>query len=227
MQGSLFHFARNVIFAAFALLTAVFGQQQTTEPSNPFPPGNNQWHLGYSVKSFDNTGVFHTVAGHQMGDQSANNPMEVNDTFTNPDPQNTKVVLLNPPVDCVNTGPASTNACVFTSSSAQQVDGNKIRYSYRNWGGRCVMSVRVMEYAATVKWTWASLAPWSTGSPFIVVVPEEAVDGTPEVFGKLNGANIYFSPSDPLSATDAQHFKLLEPKKFVPGLGTIYRFEAR
>jgi hypothetical protein len=58
-------------------------------------------------------------------------------------------------------------------------------------------------------------------------VPEEAAVDTSAVFGKLDGKNIYMIPNDPLSDADAKYFKLLEPKKVVPGLGTIYRFQTR
>jgi hypothetical protein len=84
-----------------------------------------------------------------------------------------------------------------------------------------------MEYEPTAKWKWADLTPWSSGSPFIVVVPNDALPDTAEVFGKLDGKNIFFTPSDPLSSVDADHFKLLESKKTVPGLGTIYRFQTK
>jgi hypothetical protein len=192
---------------------------------NPFPDADNQWHLGYSIESFSTDGIFADVASTQMGDQSPDNPMESNGTYEGPEGK--KVVLLNPPVDCVNTGPASTNACTFTSSAATQVDDRHIKYTYRNWGGRCVMSLRVMIYGPAPQWNWGALTPWSSGSPFIVVVPETAIPGTAVVFGKLSRANIFFTPSDPLSATDSNYFVLLEPAKVVPGLGTIYRFKTK
>jgi hypothetical protein len=205
--------------------TTAFAMQQQAKQDNPFPTNDNQWHLGYSIQSFDNSGTFENQEGHQLGDQSPNHPMEVSGVFTNNTPD--KVVLANPPVDCQNTGPAETNACVFTSSSASQVDSNHIKYTFRNWGGRCILTLRVMRYKPTLVWKWADLSPWSTGSPFIVVVPEEAAPNTAAVFGRLEGKNIYMIPSDPLSDADAKYFKLLEPKKVVPGLGAIYRFQTK
>jgi hypothetical protein len=217
----------TVLCAAAVILigyTGAFGQQQAKQ-DNPFPASDNQWHLGYSVQSFDSVGTFENVEGHQHGDQSPTRPMETSGIFTNNSAD--KVVLANPPVDCQNTGPAETNACTFTSSSAVQVDSNHIKYTFRNWGGRCILSLRVMRYKPILVWKWAEQSPWSTGSPFIVVVPEEAAPGTAAVFGKLDGKNIYMIPSDPLSSADDKYFKLLEPKKVVPGLGTIYRFQTK
>ena len=89
------------------------------------------------------------------------------------------------------------------------------------------MSIRIMRYKPVLVWKWAELSPWATGSPFIVVVPEEAAPNTAAVFGRLEGRNIYMIPSDPLSDVDAKYFKLLEPKKTVPGLGTIYRIQTK
>lgn len=164
--------ATGICAAAVILIgyTGASGQQQPKD--NPFPTNENQWHLGYSVQSFDSNGTFENVEGHQHGDQSPNRPQETSGVFTNTTPD--KVVLANPPVDCQNTGPAETNACVFTSSSAVQVDANHIKYTFRNWGGRCIMSLRIMRYKPVLTWKWAELSPWATGSPFIVVVPEEA-----------------------------------------------------
>jgi hypothetical protein len=214
------------LVAVLAVLTATVATQgQGGPPTNPFPTNDNQWHLGYSVQSYASTGTFADVASHQMGDQSASHPMEVSDIWAGPSDK--KTVLLTPPTDCVNTGPASTNACTFISTSATQVDESHFRYTFRNWGGRCVISLRVMEYDQTLSWEWSDPTPWSSGSPFIVVVPEKAVPNTAEVFGKLAGANIFFTPSDPLSDTDAKYFKLVEPKKIVPGLGTVYRFQTK
>jgi hypothetical protein len=193
--------------------------------SNPFPEHDNQWHLGYSVQSFDSNPTFSEEKATGMGDRDAKHPMEVTGIYTDPD---NKVALANPPVVCVNTGPAETNACVFTSTGATQNDQHSIRYTFRNWGGRCTISLRVLHYKPVADWKWADPTPWSNGSPFIVVVPEQASpQGSAVVFGRLNGANIFFAPSDPLSATDATHFTLLEPKKVVPGLGTIYRFHVK
>jgi hypothetical protein len=217
----------KIPFCCFVLMlmpgVILLASQDGVRQGNPFPLNDNQWRLGYSTNSFESEGSYEEVAGHQMGDQSPNRPMEVNGVYENTTPN--KVVLANPQVSCVNTGPAETNACTFTSSSAVQVDATHIKYTFRNWGGRCIMSLRVMSYKPTVVWRWSDPAPWSTGSPFIVVVPEEAVAGTSVVFGKLGGKNIYFTPSDPLSDVDAKYFKLLEPKKVVPGLGTVYRLE--
>ena len=195
----------------------------TSKALDTFPTENNQWHLGYSVLSFDQNGAYMEVAVHQMGDAKPSSQGEFDSTYVD---NINKIALLDPPVGCRNTGPADTNACQFTSGATQEGD-HQIRYIYRNWGGRCLMWLRIMVYKPALLWKWADLTPWSSGSPFIVVVPDEAAQDSAQVFGKLDGANIYFTPSDPLSAPDAQNFKLLDPKKVVPGLGTVYRFQTR
>jgi hypothetical protein len=172
----------------------------------------------YTLPGYSDIGSFKQYPV-QMGDQDADHPGEYSGTYT--DSVN-KIVLQDPKTDCLNTGPASTNACVFTTSSATQDDDHNIRFTFRNWGGRCLMSVNMMVYPLIQVQYWSDLTPWSVGSPFIVTVPEDATSAT--VFGKLNGANIFFTPSDPLSQDDAKNFTLVD-KKVIDGFGTIYRFE--
>lgn len=209
------------IFALAGFLKAM-GAETATPGPDPFPQGDNEWHLGYGVSSFADAGSFAEVARRGHGDQSAGRPQETNAVYTD---NTNKIVLANPPTDCQNTGPAETNACAFTSRSATQEDDHNIRYSYRNWGGRCDMWLRVTLYPPATKWIWAAETPWSGGSPFIVVVPEGAKDA--RVFGKLAGKNIFFTPSDPLNDQDAQSFELIGHPVTTPGLGTIYRIKAK
>jgi hypothetical protein len=198
-------------------MTARFDNQ----PPNPYPTNDNQWHVGYSIFCFfDPDGKYAEVAVQQMADASTDSPVEIDNIYID---ATNKIALADPPVGCRNTGLPQTNACVSTSSAATQEGDHQIRYVYRNWGGRCSMWLRIMVHEPVPLWVWTDLTPWSPGSPFIVIVPEAAIPDSAQVFGKLNGANIFFTPSDPLSAIDAQSFKLLEPKKVVPGLGTIYR----
>jgi hypothetical protein len=188
---------------------------------NPFPDHDDTWHLGYGVPGYSDEGIFQEVAHQQMGDQSADNPMEASGVYENLD---NKILLQDSATDCVNTGPASTNACVFTSRSAVLEDDHHVRWSYRNWGGRCNIWLRVKLFPKTTVWKWGDVTPWSNGSPFIVIVPDGV--STPAVFGKLHGKNIFFIPSDPLSDTDKNNFKLLDSRA-VLGLGTVYRFETK
>jgi hypothetical protein len=211
------------VFATLFLSTVSFAQPSSAGPgANPFPQNDNQWHLGYSVLGYSPTSTFAEVAVRQFGDNSAGSPQEINDVYVD---LTNKLTLANSSTDCVNTGPSQTNACAFTSRSATQEDDHHIRYSFKNWGGRCNIWLRINVFAPAPSWIWADLTPWSSGTPFIVVLPVGGAN--PIVFGKLKGANIYFTPSDPLSATDAQNFTLLEPSTVVPGLGTIYRFRAK
>ena len=211
-----------VCLASLAFASIAIGQPAPPQGNNPFPEHDNQWHLGYSVRSYASTGEFAQVKGTQMGDASAGHPGEVSGVYS--DPVN-KITSAAPPYDCVNTGPSETNACTFASVGVQPNDEHSLRYTYKNWGGRCILSLRILVYKPVPDWKWADPTPWSSGSPFLVVVPEGAVDAM--VFGKLNGANIAFTPSDPLSAADANYFTLTEPKKVVPGLGTVYRFKTK
>jgi hypothetical protein len=188
---------------------------------HPFPEEDNKWHLGYGVPGYSSEGNFQEVARTGMGDRDADHPMEVNQVYEN---LGNRIVLQNPSTDCGNTGPASTNACAFTSRSAVSEDDHHVRYSFRNWGGRCDIWLRVMLYPKITAWKWGDLTPWSSGSPFIVIVPDGV--STPVVFGKLEGRNIFFLPSDPLSETDKEHFELLDSRP-VPGLGIVYRFKTK
>jgi hypothetical protein len=214
-----FHFSNRLkllfILAGMILLGSTLVAQESGEI---FPKDDNQWHLLYTVTSFETTGKSMLVS-EQLPDSSPKNPYEITKEFTDP---NHKIVLQTPPVDCFNTGPASTNACTFTSSSATQEDEHTIRYVFRNWGGRCLMSVRLLVFAMTAKPHWSELFPWSEGSTFIVTVPTLATSAT--VFGRLKGENIFFTPQDSLSQTDAKRFTLLD-KKVINDFGTIYRFK--
>lgn len=193
--------------------------QIDSNPADNFPAGDNQWHLLYTTAGFERTGTFKSI-DEPMNDQDADHPGERNNIYR--DPIN-KIVLLNPPVTCVNGGPPQTNACTFATGSARQNDDHSISYSVRNWGGRCVLSIRVMVYAPISEPHWTDTHPWSEGSPFIVIVPEEATSAT--VFGKIRGENIYFTPSEDLSPHDRERFEYVD-KKVVPGLGTIFRFKS-
>jgi hypothetical protein len=203
--------------------TISFAQPGPAGPSgNPFPAGDNQWHLGYSTVSYSATSTYAEVAKTSMGDQDANHPMEVNSLYTD---NTNKITLANPPTGCQNGGPSQTNACTFVTATATAGDDHNIRYDFRNWGGRCVIWLRLNVFAPISVWQWADFTPWSSGQTFIVVVPEGG--SNPEVFGKLNGVNIFMTPSSPLSDADSQHFTLADQPKTVPGLGTIYRITAK
>ena len=60
-------------FACLTLISLVVASNAqrpgAAQGPSAFPSNDNQWHLGYSITSFESTGVAAEVAATQMGDQ--------------------------------------------------------------------------------------------------------------------------------------------------------------
>jgi hypothetical protein len=208
-----------VIFGLALALFAPASALADDVPPPPFPTADNQWHLLYSESGYASTGTAETM-GIQMGSQTVSSQGEQAGTFTN---NNDRIVVANPDHDCLlGDAPASGNSCDFISTAIRQEDEHHISWKFRNWGARCVIRLRYTKYAAIDVPRWTEFQPWNNGKHFIVVVPTAARSAT--VFGKLGGANVFMTPSDPLSADDSKRFRLVA-SKVIPSIATVYEIE--